>query len=170
MISFEDLPDDILCKICTKLEYSMRSVSMVCKKLYNIIEETRKNFNIYDEEKLSFEFDCFNKEYLFLNFNDQITTYDEFGQKFLPIKIINNLLIFNNHKFDIGNDYQIIEIYERIFIVDMYPDKTKIYILFEDKYYIVKTVSKLKKFMIRETDKIIYSFCDFISEDINFNI
>ncbi len=60
LVKFEDLPNDLICKIATYLDYYRKNLALTSRRNNELIKESIKNRNIYNEDEENFSIKVYN--------------------------------------------------------------------------------------------------------------
>ncbi len=60
LVKFEDLPNDLICKIVTYLDYYRKNLALTSRRNNELIKESIKNRNIYNEDQENFSIKVYN--------------------------------------------------------------------------------------------------------------
>lgn len=144
LVKFEDLPNDLICKIVTYLDYYRKNLALTSRRNNELIKESIKNRNIYNEDQENFSIKVYN--YSLSSNQTKLESFFEFLDKNEPIRIFNSvfrtvltiinskLTFLSNYKGfvkiirNLGNNYKVFKYITLGYIViDLYLDKTFVY-------------------------------------------
>lgn len=178
LVKFEDLPNDLICKIATYLDYYRKNLALTSRRNNELIKESIKNRNIYNEDQENFSIKVYN--YSLSSNQTKLESFFEFIDKNKPIRIFNSvfrtvltiinskLTFLSNYKGfvkiirNLGNNYKVFKYITLGYIViDLYLDKTFVYYFDLGEYSEIIFNSKVDTILIKHFSD---SFMGFFSK------
>lgn len=178
LVKFEDLPNDLICKIATYLDYYRKNLALTSRRNNELIKESIKNRNIYNEDQENFSIKVYN--YSLSSNQTKLESFFEFLDKNEPIRIFNSvfrtvltiinskLTFLSNYKGfvkiirNLGNNYKVFKYITLGYIViDLYLDKTFVYYFDLGEYSEIIFNSKVDTILIKHSSD---SFMGFFSK------
>ena len=177
LVKFEDLPNDLICKIVTYLDYYRKNLALTSRRNNELIKESIKNRNIYNEDQENFSIKVYN--YSLSSNQTKLESFFEFLDKNEPIRIFNSvfrtvltiinskLTFLSNYKGfvkiirNLGNNYKVFKyITFGYVVIDLYSDKTFVYYFDLGEYSEIIFNSKVDTILIKHSSD---SFMGFFS-------